>query len=285
MQKRTCYSMAESNKNVAEPTTGAKRSVVTYDNARKVYGEGEESVLAVEDISAEIHEGEFVSVVGPSGCGKSTLLHMTTGILEPTSGSVHIDDTDVQSDQHKEHKVGLVFQSPVLLDWRTVVENVQLPVEIMDENGVLEERIDYRERTRNLLELVGLEGFENAYPQELSGGMQQRASICRSLVYDPPVLLMDEPFGALDALTRDKLNIELLNIWKETEKTILFVTHNLEEAVFLSDRVFILSERPATIVDVIDVDLNRPRDDHTRQTDEYHDLVADAYSHFRRETR
>lgn len=271
---------------MADASADVGRSIVTYENAHKEYGESEESVVAIEDISGEIREGEFVSFVGPSGCGKSTLLHLTTGILEPTAGSVHIDGNNVQSTQHEKHKVGLVFQSPVLLDWRTVAENVELPVEIMHENGVLNEGIDfYRERTRDLLELVGLGGFENAYPQELSGGMQQRASICRSLVYDPPVLLMDEPFGALDALTRDKLNVELLDIWKETQKTILFVTHNLEEAVFLSDRIFVLSERPARIVDVINVDLDRPRDDDTRQLDEYHELVADAYSHFRRETR
>lgn len=278
--------MAESNKQTSETTISTNRTIVTYDDARKVYDEGEESVVAVEEFSGKIDEGEFVSFVGPSGCGKSTLLHMTSGILEPSGGSVQVEGVNVQDGRHEKHKVGLVFQSPVLLDWRTVIENVKLPVEVMHQNGVLDEGMDhYRSRARQLLELVGLEGFENAYPQELSGGMQQRASICRSLVYDPPVLLMDEPFGALDALTRDKLNVELLDIWRETQKTILFVTHNLEEAVFLSDRIVVLSERPATTVDVIDIDIERPRDDETRQTDVYQDLVADAYSHFRRETR
>lgn len=256
--------------------------MVSYENLRKYYGEGEDGVLALDGIDGDIEAGNFVSFVGPSGCGKTTLLHLTSGIILPTDGTVYVDNTDVTSDDHETYKVGLVFQSPVLLEWRTVRENVLLPAEIMNENGVLEEDMDYfRERSLELLDLVGLEGFEDAYPNELSGGMQQRASICRSLVYDPPILLMDEPFGALDALTRDKLNIELLRIWRETDKTILFVTHNLEEAVFLSDRIFVLSERPGTVLDVIDVDLERPRGESTRTTDRYHETVSEAYEYFR----
>lgn len=256
--------------------------LISYTQIQKVYGDGDGTIEAIAEFSAEIDQGEFISIVGPSGCGKSTLLHLTSGIIEPTKGSVIVDGNDVQSETYDPYEVGLVFQSPVLLEWRTVLKNVLLPIEIMSENNVLDEdRTYFEERARNLLQLVGLDGFETAYPRELSGGMQQRASICRSLVYDPMILLMDEPFGALDALTRDKLNVELLRIWRETQKTILFVTHNLEEAVFLSDRVIVLSDRPAAILDTVDVDLDRPRDSDTRTDDRYHDLVDRTYSYFR----
>lgn len=259
-------------------------SMITYDGVDKIYGTdpSEESVVALEDIDLDVEHGEFVSVVGPSGCGKTTLLHLTAGILDPTEGGVTVDGSNVTSAAHEKHKVGLVFQSPVLLEWRTVLKNVLLPVEILSENDVLEEEMDvYRERAMDLLELVGLEGFEEAYPQELSGGMQQRVAICRSLVYDPPLLLMDEPFGALDAFTREKLNEELLRIWRETGKTILFVTHDLDEAVFLSDKVVVLSARPGEVLEIIDVDLDRPRTDETRTTERYQELVRHAYRHFR----
>jgi NitT/TauT family transport system ATP-binding protein len=263
---------------VGEPRTG--RPIVSYSDVRKEYNEGE--VVAVSDIDLDIAEGEFVSFVGPSGCGKTTLLHLTAGLLDPTTGSIAIDGTDVRSSQHEKHKLGLVFQKPILLEWRTVTKNVLLPVEILVENGVLEEDMDtYRQRTQDLLDLVGLDGFEDAYPQELSGGMQQRVAICRSLVYDPPVLLMDEPFGALDAFTRERMNEELLRIWRETGKTIEFVTHDLEEAVFLSDKVVVLSARPGRVLEIIDVDLPRPRTEDTRTSDRYQELVRDAYTHFR----
>jgi NitT/TauT family transport system ATP-binding protein len=256
------------------------RAVVSYDDVRKEYSNGD--VVALTDIDFEIGDGEFVTFVGPSGCGKTTLLHLTAGILDPTEGAVEVDGIDVRSRDHAKHKVGLVFQQPVLLEWRTVLKNVLLPVEILAENGVLEESVDtYRERAMDLLDLVGLEGFEEAYPQELSGGMQQRVAICRSLVYDPPVLLMDEPFGALDAFTREQLNEELLRIWRETGKSVLFVTHDLEEAVFLSDRVVVLSARPGRVLEIIDVDLPRPRNDETRTDDRYQELVRHAYRHFR----
>ncbi|MGM0590109.1 MAG: ABC transporter ATP-binding protein [Halobacteriota archaeon] len=257
------------------------KTSVSFQNLTKVYGEGENSLLALDDINLEIEDGEFVSIVGPSGCGKSTLLHLTAALLDPTEGKVEIEGTDVTSEAHEKHKVGLVFQTPVLLDWRTVRKNILLPVEIMKQNGALDREMSYyKERTDELLELTGLDGFGDSYPQELSGGMQQRVSICRSLVYDPPVLLMDEPFGALDALTRDKMNKELLRIWEETEKTIVFVTHNLDEAVFLSDRVVVLDSRPGRIMDVIDVDLDRPRTQETRQMGDYHTLVSETYKYF-----
>lgn len=255
-------------------------TIVSYRNIRKEYSDGD--VVALTDIEFDIEEGQFVSFVGPSGCGKTTLLHLTAGILEPTAGEVTVDGVDVQSSDHEKHKLGLVFQQPILLEWRTVLKNVMLPIEILLENNALDgDESGYRERAMDLLELVGLEGFEDAYPQELSGGMQQRAAICRSLVYDPPVLLMDEPFGALDAFTREKLNQELLKIWDETGKTILFVTHDLEEAVFLSDKVVVLSARPGEILDIIDVDLDRPRNDDVRTSERYQALVRDAYRHFK----
>jgi len=255
--------------------------LLTVSGFTKRYGTGEESVLALSEIDLAVAEGEFVSVVGPSGCGKSTLLHAISGILEPTEGQIEVDGTDVQSPDHEKHEVGLVFQDPVLLDWRTITDNVMLPVEILLGNGNLDgDEATYREEATDLLELVGLEGFGDAYPGELSGGMQQRVSICRSLVYDPSILLMDEPFGALDALTRHKMNQELLDIWERTEKTVLFVTHNLEEAVFLSDRVVVLSDRPGRIRDVVDVDIERPRSEDTRTDDRYHELVDHVYEYF-----
>ncbi|QLG49996.1 ABC transporter ATP-binding protein [Natrinema halophilum] len=256
-------------------------AAILYDNVKKRYDTESESILAIEDISLSVDQGEFISVVGPSGCGKSTLLHLAAGIFDPTDGRVEINGVDVQSDDHQKNSVGLVFQSPVLLDWRTVYDNIMLPVTVMSENGVLERDEEYyRERASDLLSMTGLEEFADAYPQELSGGMQQRVTICQSLVYDPDVLLMDEPFGALDALTKDKMNAELLRIWNETNKTILFITHDLEEAVFLSDRVVVLSPRPASILDVIDVDLPRPRTKETRHDETFVDLVSDTYEYF-----
>lgn len=265
---------------VQSPDMADKRTVVSYSNVRKEYNDGE--VVAVSDIDLDIKEGEFISFVGPSGCGKTTLLHLTAGLLEPTTGSVEIDGINVRSPAHDKHKLGLVFQKPILLEWRTVKKNVLLPIEILSKNGVLEEDVEtYKQRAEDLLQLVGLDGFEDSYPQELSGGMQQRAAICRSLVYDPPVLLMDEPFGALDAFTREQLNQELLRIWRETGKSIEFVTHDLEEAVFLSDKVVVLSARPGTVLEVIDVDLPRPRNEDVRTSERYQELVRDAYKHFR----
>lgn len=259
------------------------RSMVSYNEIEKTYNDGSEAVTAIEQFNAEIKDGEFVSVVGPSGCGKSTLLHLTTGILSPTEGTVKVDGIDVQSNEHRKHKIGLVFQKPVLLEWRTVKDNILLPVEIMVENGNLDEGMDvFGERADDLIELVGLKGFADSYPRELSGGMQQRVSICRSLIYDPPILLMDEPFGALDALTRDKMNDELLDIWSETDKTVLFVTHNLEEAVYLSDRVIVLSERPATTLDIVNVDLPRPRDENVRRKEAFQNVVTRIERHFGR---
>jgi NitT/TauT family transport system ATP-binding protein len=270
--------MSQANQNASRSSS----EIVSFSNIEKTYGKGDDATTAIEHFTADIEKGEFVSIVGPSGCGKSTLLHLTTGILEPTEGTIEIDGVSVNSEQHEKHKVGLVFQKPVLLEWQTVLDNILLPVEIMSENNVLDQGMDvYRERAQELIELVGLEGFEDAYPRELSGGMQQRVSICRSLIYDPPILLMDEPFGALDALTRDQMNEELLDIWSGTDKTVLFVTHNLEEAVYLSDRVVVLSQRPARALDIVDVDLPRPRGEGIRRSEEFQNVVAEVEQYFR----
>jgi NitT/TauT family transport system ATP-binding protein len=255
---------------------------ILFDSVTKTYGEGDSKVTACQDLDFSIGSEEFVSVVGPSGCGKSTLLHMTSSLLEPSEGNVYINGVDTRSSDFERTDIGLVFQEPVLLDWRTVKQNIMLPVKILGQNGNLDrDKEFYRDRADELIQKVGLEGFEDSYPKELSGGMQQRVAICRSLIYNPSILLMDEPFGALDAFTRNKLNSEILDIWKETNKSVLFVTHNLEEAVFLSDRVIVLSPRPGRIIDDIDIDLPRPRNEETRTSDRFQELSGDVYDHFK----
>jgi NitT/TauT family transport system ATP-binding protein len=274
---------------IAQETTatggGSTDSMISFTGVDKVYGVDaatEESVVALEDIDLDIDRGEFVSVVGPSGCGKTTLLHMAAGILESTDGSVEINGVDVQSPQHERSEVGLVFQHPVALEWRTVKRNIMLPVQILKENGAIDRDMDYyRDRAEDLISLVGLEGFGDSYPNELSGGMQQRVTISQALIYNPSVLLMDEPFGSLDAMTKDELNLELLRIWRETEKTIMFITHDLDEAIFLSDRVIVLSPRPGQVADVIDIDLERPRNEDTRGSKRFVELSAELHQHFK----
>ena len=210
-----------------------------------------EIVRALTDINFEIAEGEFVSVVGPSGCGKSTLLKILGGLLARTSGSCALKNTPIDGPRDD---VGIVFQDPVLLLWRNVLENTMLPAEILglDAKKTLP-------RAHELIRLVGLDGFEDKYPHELSGGMRQRNAIIRALIHDPSVLLMDEPFGALDAMTREQMNLELQRIWLESEKTVFFITHSIPEAVFLGDRVIVMTPRPGRISEIIPVDIPRPR--------------------------
>jgi NitT/TauT family transport system ATP-binding protein len=225
--------------------------LIAIKEVSRVFSSGARLVTALDKISFEVPAGDFVSLVGPSGCGKSTLLKIIAGLLPVSSGKIFISGRTV--DQPLEN-VGMVFQAPVLLKWRSVLRNVLLPVEFAKL-----EMARYVPEARRLIKLVGLEGFEEMYPHELSGGMQQRASLCRALVTDPQLLLMDEPFGALDAMTRDELDMELLRIWQERKKTVLFVTHSIQEAVFLSDQVMIMSARPGKLLETIAIELPRPR--------------------------
>jgi len=226
---------------------------ISIEGLNKVYfSKKSEPTHALSDINFSIKQGEFISIVGPSGCGKTTLLNILAGLLPKTSGSAKIAGQEVLEPLKK---VGMVFQAPTLLPWRTIRENIMIPAEVqkLDKESHLQ-------RADELITLVGLNGFENKYPNELSGGMQQRAGICRALVHSPAVLLMDEPFGALDAMTREYMNLELIRIWQESNQTIIFVTHSISEAVFLSDRVIVLSPRPGRIAEILDIEIPRTRD-------------------------
>jgi NitT/TauT family transport system ATP-binding protein len=231
-----------------------------------VFGAG--AVRALQSVDLDVRPGEFVSLIGPSGCGKSTLLRLIGDLLAPTSGSITVNGKSPRQ-ARLSREYGIVFQQPVLYDWRTVAQNVQLPLEVM--RIPTEQR---RARANSLLRLVGLSEFADRYPWQLSGGMQQRVSIARALSFQPSLLLMDEPFGALDEMTRERLNRELLGVWSETGTTILFVTHSIAEAVFLSDRVVVMSPRPGRVEAVVQVDLPRPRDAGSRETERFFRLIA-----------
>src|SRR5687767_6001582 len=237
---------------INELVTSYNEPFIHLSGVRKVYRRGREEHLAISDASFDVQPGELVSLVGPSGCGKSTLLKILAGLLPHDGGEVRIGSPSHPFNPARD--VGMVFQAPLLLKWRRILDNVLLPAEIL---GL--PKCESTERARSLLGLVGLSGHEDEYPYELSGGMQQRAAIARALVHDPKLVLMDEPFGALDALTREKMNLELLRIWKEAGKTIVFVTHGISEAVFLGTRVVVLTAGPARMADNFEVDLPRPR--------------------------
>lgn len=224
---------------------------IAFRSLRKSYRARGAEIEALVEIDLAIKPGEFVSIVGPSGCGKSTLLKIAAGLLAPSSGEATLFGDPIRG---ASDKAGIVFQSPVLLPWRTVLENVLLPLEVA---GALRER--GIAAARELLSLAGLADFEQRYPRELSGGMQQRVAICRALIGDPSVLLMDEPFGALDAMTREHMNLELQRIWTERPKTVVLITHSIPEAVFLSDRVVVMTSRPGRIDEIVPIDLPRPR--------------------------
>jgi NitT/TauT family transport system ATP-binding protein len=241
---------------VQDPKSVASReysAFIELTRISKTFGTRDRaSTLAVDGVDLQIGTGEFVSLLGPSGCGKSTLLSIIAGLIQPTGGNVRIDGRSIIAPYTS---AGIVFQSDLLLDWRTVIGNVLLQFEMRGlKTG------PHRERARALVRSVGLGDFEQKYPWELSGGMRQRVAICRALIHDPPLLLMDEPFGALDALTRAQLQIDLQAVWQTTRKTVVFVTHSIEEAVFLSDRVIVMTPRPGRIRDIIDINLPRPRD-------------------------
>jgi NitT/TauT family transport system ATP-binding protein len=226
-------------------------AVVQVEHATKYYKTNTGSVHALEDITLDIRKGEFIAIVGPSGCGKSTLLWALSGLHDLTSGKVMIDGTPVTGPRPE---IGMIFQEANLLPWRNLQKNIEFPFEI--------KKVDskpFQPRIQALLAEVGLTGFETKYPRELSGGMQQRASIVRCLAFDPDIILMDEPFGALDAFTRDEMNLLIQKLWMETGKTIIFVTHNVSEAILLADRVVVLTPRPGRIAHIFDIDLPRPR--------------------------
>ncbi|HKC83952.1 MAG TPA: ABC transporter ATP-binding protein [bacterium] len=239
------------------------RDSVVVDGVGKTYAGG---VEAVREARFRVAPGEFLSLLGPSGCGKSTLLMMIAGLLAPSRGSIRVDGAEVQGPRRD---VGIVFQSPVLLPWRTVLDNVLLPVEMLRLR-----RTDYERRARDLLSMAKVDDFAAKLPHELSGGMKQRVAICRALVHDPALILMDEPFNALDAMTRDQMGLELLRIWDVHKKTVVFVTHSIREAVFLSDRVLVMTPRPATIGFETDVKLPRPRTMDMQEADEFNRYVG-----------
>ncbi len=231
--------------------TATRLPLIRCDAVTKIYSTKDGPVESLKPLSFEIAQGEFVSIVGPSGCGKSTLLKLIAGLLPVSGGQITIREQAVKGPQTQ---VGIVFQSAVLLAWRNVQDNILLQAQMRD--LPMEPA---RKRTAELMKMAGLAGFERKYPWQLSGGMQQRAAICRALLHDPPLLLMDEPFGALDAMTREKMNLELQRIWLEARKTVLLITHSIPEAIFLSDRVLVMSERPGRIAAEYRIDLPRPR--------------------------
>ena len=241
-------------------------SVVELHGVSKVFPRG--NTVALQGIDLTIEAGEFVSLIGPSGCGKSTLLRTIGDLVQPTSGTIVVNGKSAHQ-ARRDRDYGIVFQDPVLYDWRTVAKNIALPLEMLGWD-----RPRRTQRVREMMELVELSGFEGHHPWQLSGGMQQRVSIARALSFSPALLLMDEPFGALDEMTRERLNIELLRIWQETSSTIVFVTHSIAEAVFLSTRVVVMSARPGRIAELIDVNLKQPRTAETREDPRYFELVT-----------
>jgi NitT/TauT family transport system ATP-binding protein len=231
--------------------TAAAREVIAVRRMSKRYGSHADAILALDDIDFAVPDREFLSIVGPSGCGKSTLLKILAGLIPATEGEALLNGTPIDGPRRD---IGVVFQSPVLFPWRSVLGNVLLPADIQRLG-----REEMSKRAYDLLKLVGLDGFERRYPWELSGGMQQRVALVRALIHDPALLLMDEPFGALDAMTRESMNVELQRIWMERRKTVVFITHSTAEAVFLGDRVLVMTPRPGKVGDLFSVDLPRPR--------------------------
>jgi NitT/TauT family transport system ATP-binding protein len=249
-----------------DPAQSGAGPIIEIANLRKEYRLGDETLVALEDVSLSVAPGEFISLVGPSGCGKSTLLNVIAGLISKSAGTAKLAAKDIVGPSRQ---IGMMFQTPILLPWRTNLENVLLPVEVFG----LSKR-DYIDRARLLLDLVSLGPFSERYPNELSGGMQQRVAICRMLLCDPDVLLMDEPFSALDEMSREFLNMELLRIWQERRKTVIFVTHNIGEAVLLSDRIGVMSARPGRLLQVVDIELARPRTKATLVDPQYFRQVA-----------
>jgi NitT/TauT family transport system ATP-binding protein len=248
------------------------RSLIQLRDVSKTYQSKDGPMQSLRPLSFDIREGDFVSVVGPSGCGKSTLLKLVAGLLPISSGELTLAGSRIEGPQKN---VGIVFQSAVLLAWRNVLDNILLQAEMRNLPMA-----PARARAMQLVEMAGLKGFEKKFPWQLSGGMQQRVSICRSLLHDPAVLLMDEPFGALDAMTREKMNVELQRIWMESRKTVLLITHSIPESVFLSDRVLVMTERPGAIEAIYDINLPRPRSLDVMATPEFAQYTRTVRGHF-----
>ncbi|MDZ7705765.1 MAG: ABC transporter ATP-binding protein [Trueperaceae bacterium] len=264
---QTDHSAAQDKKTATESVS---EPVIRVRDLNMVYrGQGTETV-ALKDANLTVDAGEFVSLIGPSGCGKTTLLRLIADLIQPTSGELNVAGMSPR-EAREARAYGYVFQAPVLYEWRTVLANVMLPLEIMDFS-----RSERRERAARLLNMVGLQDFHKQYPWQLSGGMQQRVSIARALAFDPGLLLMDEPFGALDEITRETMNDELLNIWQDTKKTVVFVTHSIAEAVFLSSRIVVMTPRPGKIERIIPVDLSYPRNQETRESREFFELTTEV---------
>jgi len=250
--------------------------VVEIRGVGKEFGEAGDRLIALQDIDLTILAGEFVSLIGPSGCGKSTLLRLIGDLTSPTSGTVTVNGRSARQ-ARLGREYGMVFQAPVLMDWRTVQKNVELPLEVMGYD-----RAQRQARSKAMLELVELGDFGQTHPWQLSGGMQQRVAIARALAFDPKLLLMDEPFGALDEMTRERMNLELMRIWRQTGTTIIFVTHSIPEAVFLSTRVVVMSARPGQISRIVDIDLPQPRTVETREQERYFEHVTTVREALRR---
>jgi NitT/TauT family transport system ATP-binding protein len=248
------------------PIAAARGDFLRITGLEKVYPSREGGIVALKDVTLSVGTAEFVSLLGPSGCGKSTLLRCVAGLERPTAGSIVLHGSAVTAPPED---MGVVFQRDVLLDWLTVMRNILLPAKIRRLSPG-----EWRPKAEHLLELIGLDGFANRFPWELSGGMRQRVAICRALLLDPALLLMDEPFGALDAMTRDELNLELQRLWLADAKTVLFVTHSIAEAVFLSDQIVVMSRSPGRVVDIVTVDLPRPRELAMRETPEFSRYVS-----------
>jgi NitT/TauT family transport system ATP-binding protein len=245
-----------------------EQPVVSIRNLTKTFPQG--SVTALQDIELDLRPGEFVSLIGPSGCGKSTLLRVIGDLIQPTAGTVMVNGKTARQ-ARIDRDYGIVFQDAVLFDWRTVSKNIALPLEMLGWH-----REKRQARVAEMIELVELKGFGEHYPWQLSGGMQQRASIARAFAFEPALLLMDEPFGALDEMTRERLNLELLSIWERLRSTVVFVTHSISEAVFLSSRVVVMSPRPGRIAGIVDIDLPDGRNVETREAPRFFELVTEV---------
>ena len=255
--------MNNNNHNTREP-------IIEVNGVSKSFGTGQDAVYALQDVSLTVEAGEFISLIGPSGCGKSTLMRVIADLIHPTFGDVRVKGKTARQ-ARADRDYGIVFQSPVLYEWRNIRRNVELPLQVMGYP-----KSEWDGRVNAMLELVGLRDFDHKYPWQLSGGMQQRVSIARALAFQPSILLMDEPFGALDEITREYMNLELLNIFTRTDVTIIFVTHSIPEAIFLSTRVVVMTPRPGEIRTIVPIDLPHPRSFETRETPRYYELVTEV---------